>query len=464
MKTGLNGVFLLLLCMVTLTIQAQQKHRMTAKEAAEYARKNNILVKNALVDVQIQQQTNREITAAAYPQINASANTSYAPNITIQTIPNFIALGTYGVLAQEGVVDRNGNAIKPPSDVGFIEAQFGTRFNTIAGVSLQQLLFEGQVFVGLQARRTSMEFAMKNVEVTEENIRANIYKIYYQLAAGNTQLNIIDANIARLEKLLSDTRKLYENGFAERLDIDKLTVQLSNLQTEKQKVVNSIENGYLGLKLLMGMPVKDTLILTDTVNYEEIRSGVLDATLYNYSDRVEYQYAELGKKLNEYNIKRYQLTYFPTVALSSNYNYLRQSNKFGFGGNWNPSSMIGLQISVPIFDGFARAARIQRARLQLEQTQNRIEDLKRTIDREVQQAVNNYTNALATLDNQKRNMELAEKVYNQTKKKFEIGTGSQTEINNANADLRVAQSSYISALYDAIIAKIDFLKATGKLQ
>jgi outer membrane protein TolC len=191
---------------------------------------------------------------------------------------------------------------------------------------------------------------------------------------------------------------------------------------------------------------------------------VLDATLYTYNDRVEYQYAELGKTLNEYNIKRYKLTYFPTVALSSNYNYLRQSDKFGFGGNWNPSSLIGIQISVPIFDGFARAARVQRARLELEQTNNRIENLKLTIDQEVQQSVNNYTNALATLDNQKRNMELAEKVYNQTKKKFEIGTGSQTEINNANADLRVAQSSYITALYDAIIAKIDFLKATGKLQ
>jgi outer membrane protein TolC len=463
MKRGFLGGMMIGGCCIVLTAGAQQKHLMTAHQAAEYAAKNNVLVKNALVDVQIQQQTNREITAAAFPQVNANINTSYSPNITIQTLPNFIAAGTYGVLSQEGVVDRNGNSIKPPTDIGFIEAQFGTKFNTIAGVSLQQLLFEGQVFVGLQARRASIEFAQKNVEVTEENIKANIYKIYYQLAAGNNQLAILDANIARLQKLLSDTRKLYENGFAERLDIDKLTVQLSNLQTEKQKVITSFENGYLGLKVLMGMPVKDTLVLTDTVNYEEIRSGVLDATLYNYNDRPEFQYAELGKTLNEYNIKRYKLTYFPTVALASNYNYLRQSNKFGFGGNWNPSSLIGLQINVPIFDGFARAARIQRAKLQLEQTSNRIEDLKLTIDREVQQAINNYTNSLATLDNQKRNMELAEKVYNQTKKKFEIGTGSQTEINNANADLRVAQSSYIGALYDAIIAKIDFLKATGKL-
>jgi outer membrane protein TolC len=309
-----------------------------------------------------------------------------------------------------------------------------------------------------------MQFARKNVEVTEENIKANIYKIYYQLAAGSNQVNILDANILRLQKLSDDTRKLYEAGFAERLDVDKVTVQLNNLQTEKQKVMNGIDNGYLGLKVLMGMPVRDTLVLTDSITYDEIRSGVLDATLYNYADRKEYQYAELGMKLNEFNIRRHKLTYLPTVALSSNYTVLRQANKFGFGGPWNPGSAIGLRISVPIFDGFARAARIQSARLQLEQTQNRIEELKLTIDRDVQQSINDYTSALATLETQKRNMELAEKVYGQTKKKYEIGTGSNLEINNADTELRIAQSNYIDALYDGIIAKIDFLKATGKLQ
>jgi len=464
MKTGFKVLLLFIFSSLALATNAQQRHELTAKEAAQYANKNNALVKNALVDVQIQAQTNREITANAFPQINGYAGINYFPSIGVQRFPNFIAAGTYGVLTDEGVKDANGNAIIMPNDFGFIEAAFGSKFNNSVGVDLQQLLFEGQVFVGLQARRTSMEFAQKNVEVTEENIKANIYKIYYQLSAGKNQLNILDANISRLEKLAGDTRKLYDNGFAEKLDIDKVTVQLNNLQTEKQKVLNTIDNGYIGLKILMGMPVKDTLVLTDSVTYDEIRNGVLDATIYNYSDRKEYQYAQLGRQLNEYNIKRYKLTYYPTVALSSNYALIRQSDKFGFGGKWNPTSLIGLRVSVPIFDGFARASRVQKARLELEQTENRIEELKLSIDSDVQQSINNYSSALITLDNQKRNMELAEKVYGQTKKKYEIGTGSTIEINNADTDLRIAQTNYINALYDAIISKIDFLKATGKLQ
>ncbi|RYY97458.1 MAG: TolC family protein [Chitinophagaceae bacterium] len=464
MNTRTNTWLLLLSLGASLGAGAQQRHALSAKGAADYASKNNVQVRNALIDIAIQEQTNREVTAAAYPQIAANAGITYNPLVLAQRFPNFIALGTYGVLAQEGVKNGTGSTIEMPSDVGFIEAAFGTKWTNNAGVTLQQLLFEGQVFVGLQARRATMEFARKGAEVTEEGIRANVYKIYYQLAASKFQVSILDANIARLEKLASDTRKLYDAGFAEKLDIDKVTVQLNNLSTEKLKVLNGVDNGYLGLKLLLGMPAADTLLLTDTVSYEDVRSGVLDATQYTYADRKEFQYAEKGIELNKYNIRRYKLTQLPTVALSSNYSLLRQADKFGFGGPWSKGAAVGLNVSVPVFDGFARAARVQRSRLQLQQSENQLEGLKLVIDRDVQLARNNFSNALATLDNQKRNMELAEKVYNQTKKKYEIGSGSNTEITNANADLRVAQSNYINALYDALVAKVDFLKATGKLQ
>jgi outer membrane protein TolC len=368
------------------------------------------------------------------------------------------------VLTDEGVVNGSGQPIKSPNDFGFIQAQFGTRFVNTVGASLQQLLFDGQVFVGLQARRSSIDFRNKAVEVTEENIRANVYKVYYQLAASKSQIAILEANIANVQKFLSDTRKSFENGFAEKLDISKLEVQVNNLLTERQRALNNISNGYIGLKFLMGMPIRDTLILTDSITYNDIRSGVLDAAQYNYEDRKEYQYAQLGLKLGEYNIRRYKLSKLPTVSLTSNFNYLRQANNFGFGGQWFPSSLIGLNVNVPIFDGFARKARLTRAQLEQQQTVNNIENLKLTIDSDVQQAINNYTSALATLDAQNRNRELAEQVYNQTRLKFQEGIGSNTEISAALTDLQTAQNNYILALYDASNAKIDFLKATGKLQ
>jgi outer membrane protein TolC len=428
---------------IVLSARAQQRHEFSAKDAVEYAKKNNAQVKNALIDILIQQQTNKEVTASAYPQINSSLNGTGYVKLPTTLLP--------------------GEFFGQPAGT-HIPVKFGTKFNESAGVTLQQLLFDGQVFIGLQAREATMQFARKAAEVTEQSIIANVYKIYYQLAASKNQLSILDANIARVEKFLSDTRKSFDNGFAEKLDISKLEVQLANLRTEKQKAQNSIDNGYLGLKVLMGMPIQDVLVLTEIINEDDIRNNVLDASAYNYTDRKEYQYAELGKRLNQYNVRRYKLAKLPTVSLNAAYNTSRQANEFGFDAPWFKTSYVGLSINFGIFSGGAKDARIQSARLELQKTQNNLDALKLSIDNEVKQAINTYNSALATLDDQKRNMTLAETVYNQTQLKFQNGVGSQTEISTAQSDLLVAQNNYILALYDAINARIDFLKATGKLQ
>ena len=100
----------------------------------------------------------------------------------------------------------------------------------------------------------------------------------------------------------------------------------------------------------------------------------------------------------------------------------------------------------------------------MEQTQNQLNDLKNSIDNSALQAVNNFRAAISTLDDQKRNVDLAERVYSQSQRKFESGLGSLLDITNAQADLSIAQSNYINAMYDAVIAKIDYLYATGQLK
>ena len=197
-----------------------------------------------------------------------------------------------------------------------------------------------------------------------------------------------------------------------------------------------------------------------------IKDGMLENLKFNYEDRKEYQLAQLGTKLREYNVKRYKMTYIPTVALSADYNRLSQSNKFGFfsGSQWFPASAIGVNVSIPIFDGFARDARIKQAKIALQQSQNDLEGLQRNIDQEAETALNNYKSALATLDAQKKNIDLAETVFNQARLKREQRLGTTLEITTAQADLQVAQSNYILAMYDAIKAKVDYFKAIGRLK
>lgn len=428
--------------------QQQQKqpeaHAFSIRQAIDYAHAHNVQVKNSLLDYQLQVQTNRSVTAGALPHISGSGNLTDYIDIPTNLLPAEFFGGAAGT---------------------FIPVKFGTKYNATGSITLSQTLFDGQVFVGLQARKASLDYAHKATEVTEQMIKVNVYKIYYQLAASKTQMGILDANIARAEKLLHDATLMHDNGFTEQIDVDKNNVQLANLKTEKLKVQSIIDNGYLGLKYLMGMPMRDTLVLTDSITDNEIKANLPD-TGYNYNDRKEYQYLQIVKNLNQYNIKRYRLSLLPTLTLNGVYSKMAQRTKFDFfnGGDWFTTSYLGLTLNVPIFDGFAKRSNIRTAQIQLQQTQNKIQDLELSIDTSVIASRRTFTVAIQTLDYQKKNMEVAERVYNQAKKKYEAGLGSTTDINMAEADLKTAQNNYIAAMYDAIIARIDYTNAIGRLE
>jgi outer membrane protein TolC len=465
-KLRLNNVFLVTGILMCATVNAQKKNEFSIKQCVDYATKNSVQVKNALLDIQIQQQFNRQVTANAFPQVNASAGITHYIDIPVQSLPNFISPATYQVLVNEGVKNGNGQAITMPNggDFGTIAAKFGVPWTSSAGFDVSQLLFDGQVFVGLQARNGVEQFARKNAEVTQEQIKANVYKIYYQLAVAKKQVGVLDANIERFEKLLHDTKEIYKNGFAEKLDVDKVTVQLNNIKTEKEKIENMIAAGNSGLKFLMNMPQKEELILTDTLNEAILKEDILNAN-YNYSDRKEIQLLKIAEKLGGYNVRRYQLSKIPTVAAFASYSKNAQRSSFNFfnKGDWFTTSLVGIKVSIPIFDGNRRNALIQQSKYELQKTKNNIEQLQAAIDYDVEQSRIKMKSALLTLDNQRKNIQLAESVYNTTKKKYEQGLGSNQEIYNQQTELRVAQTDYYNALYDAISAKVDWLKAVGKL-
>lgn len=459
------GILLLLSGFVANAQQgnASAINEFSAKQAAEYAMKNAVQVKNALLDIELQRQTNKQVTAAALPQITGSGSLNYNPNVAVQSFPNFIAAGTYGVLVANNVKDGNGNPIAAPSDYGVINAAFGAKYSLSGGIDLKQLLFDGQVFVGLLARKETINNAELAADVTKQQIKANVYKIYYQLVVGQKQISTINANISNYDKLLHDTKEIYKNGFAEKLDVDKVQVQLNNLNTQKLKAQNQIDAGLAGLKFLMNMPQKDSLVLTDTLSEEELKSNILDEA-YNYEDRKEFQQLESAVKLEKYNVTRYRLSKLPTLSLSANYSKSAQRQQFDFfQAPYFTSSFVALHLNVPIFDGGAKNANIASAKLDLLKTENNMEQLKASIDNDVVQSRINMKSALYTMDSQEKNIKLAQNVYNTTKLKYEQGLGSNQEINQAQTDLVTAQNNYYSSLYDAIIAKINYLQAAGKL-
>ena len=438
---------LLILISSSLGTYAQEGKKiesLSIQEAVAYAKQHSYQVKKVLEDVRIQQQVNREVTASALPQVNGSFNFINNIKLPVSLVPGEFFGGAPGT---------------------FIPVQFGVQYSATTGAELNQILFDGQVFVGLQARNAAMEFARKNAEITEEAIAVNVHKVYYQLLIGEQQLDLYHDNIERFEKLYHDTREIYKNGFAEQLDVDKVNVTLTNLRTDSLKLKTQLNNGYLGLKMLLGMPLTDSLVLTDQLNDELIKENLLDSA-YSFTDRREFQLLQIGKELNDYNVKRYKLMALPTVSAFGNYFTNAQRNEFDFfksGGRWFQQSTLGLRINIPIFDGNRRRALLEQARSAVRKTEYDMELLKLSIENDVASARNRFRDAVLAVDAQQKNIELAERVFDQTKKKYEQGLGSNTEINTAQTELRSAQTNLYAALYDAALAKVDYLKAIGKI-
>ncbi|MFN9710280.1 MAG: TolC family protein, partial [Bacteroidota bacterium] len=411
---------------------------------------------------------NKEITGLALPQISGTAQAAHYLTLPMVLFPSQGRTDIYNVLSQEGVKDGNGNAIQPKREFFVQEFSFVQPWSINAGVTMNQLLFQPEVFTGLMARRTLMDFASKNIKVAEDKTIEQVQKAYYQVLIAQQQKEVLDKTITRIEKLYADQQQLYKNGFIEKLDLDKTTVSLNNIKSTQTQLRNLIELGYASLKFATGVMQEDTLTLTDVLNDELIKQNLLEEEV-DYENRSEMQLLQTAEKLGKIDLKRYQLGYIPTIAffyqfqqqgqLNKNFSAIRGSDWF-----WFNSNLIGLSINVPIFDGLQKKYQIDQAKIALQKTRNSKEQFRQAADLEHHASRINLRNAILNMDMQKKNLQLAEQVYQTTKKKYEQGLGNTFEVLQSDAELQRAQGSYFDALFNAVIAKINFQKAIGKLR
>lgn len=466
-KLWLARTLALSLFMGPAALQAQQVHQLTVKDAVELAFKNVVELKNLQLDYQIQDAKNREILGSALPKITGALSMSHYLKLPLILFPDGSEAAIYNVLQREDV--RNGTGTPVPNRPTFAlrQVSFQQPWNASAGATLEQLLFQPDVFVGLQARRAALDYATANIEVAKEKIKDSAYKRYYAILIAEKQLVFLNDGMKRMEKLLNDNTIMYKNGFAEQLDIDRAQVALNNLRTTKSILESGIQMGYTGLKFALGVSQKDSVVLKDTLSAEMVKANILsEGDNFRYEDRKEIQQLAVVKKLQQLDVKRYKLGYWPTVAAFVNYSTNGQGQKFILTDRdafWLNASLVGLNINVPIFDGNQRKYKIKQAQLALAKVENSTQFVKQAIDLEQKLVQEALKSSLHNLDVQERNIKLAQQVYNTTKKKFEQGLGSSFEVIQAENALQESQSRYFDALYNAVIAKVSFLKSLGKL-
>ncbi|MES2448221.1 MAG: TolC family protein [Bacteroidota bacterium] len=424
---------------------AQQKDttaNFSLQEAITYAQTHQVNILNAKIDEQIAINTVKKTIGIGLPQV--SANASFQDFLKV---PTSLLPGDF--FGQPGT---------------FVPVKFGVKYNSAIGLEASQLLFDGSYLVGLKASRTFKELSVKNTGRTKIETTVAVTKAYYSVLVSNEQLALIDANLERLKKSLSDTEQLFKNGFVEKIDVDRLSVLNNNLLTERENVIRLLALNVNLLKFQMGMTVGSTLTLKDKISDVKVDQAQVLADGQVYNKRIEYSLLQTQKKLNELDVKRYKSLFLPSLAAFGSTSANFQNDNFrNLYDNRFPTTVVGLRLSVPIISGGQKLYDLRNAKLESLKTDNNLVNLENVINLEVSQAQTTYLNGQKSLENQQRNMDLAKEVLRVTKIKYDQGVGSSLEVTTAETSLKEAQNNYINALYDMLINKVNLDQALGNI-
>ena len=442
---------------------SQGQNSFSLKEAIHYAQNNSSAIQMERLKIADAEGQIDEYTSIGIPKINGKAGYTHYFDIPTSILPDFISPSVYNVLFDEGLLER-----RDLETAGGIPAQFGTENIVDVGVDLQTLILDGSYFVGLRAQHLYRDLVAKRYDEVVYNARESISLAYLTVLNIGENQELLDRNISNLEKLYNETQAIYENGFAEKLDADRLRLSLQNLKSERQNLERLKDVAVFALKYNMGYPVDDEIVLTDKFDDHVGQALVEDLSQFediSFEDRVEYASLETAVELQDLNVKRLKMGYLPSLSGFASYGAQLQRNDL-FDGNeneWFKTSLVGVNLNVPIFDGLQRHAQIQRAKISRENTLLQKSLFEQTVMLQVNSTYLDYINAREKVTNSSDNMALAQEIYDVTQIKYREGVGSSLEVTQAESELYRSQSNHSAALFDLVNAAIKLKAAKGHL-
>lgn len=447
LKANKQSFILSLVMILFTTANAQESNNVnySLQQSIDYAIKNSPNYLNSELDLKNAEYRKKEITGLGLPQVSGSVDLKNYLELPTQLLP--------------------GQFFGAPAGT-YIPVRFGTKYNSTAGINASQLIFSSDYIFGLKASTEFINLSKISVTRSKAELVSQVSKAYYTVIINRDRIKLLDANVVRLKKILDDTKAFNKQGFAELIDVERLEVQYNNLTTEKDKTVRLIGLSETVLKFQMGYKLSDPIILSDSLNintdtFEELSSSKIDIT-----KRPDYQLLKAQQSLLDIDVKRLKWGYMPTLAAYGAYQYNAQREKFDFldtEQQWFKIALIGATLNLTIFDGFQRHNKIQQAKISSLKNLNTIKAIEQAGELEATVASITYNNAYQSVLVQKKNMVLAQHVYDVAQKKYQGGVGTSLEIVNAETSLKEAQTNYYNAVYDMLIAKIDYQKAIGTL-
>ncbi|TXN37425.1 TolC family protein [Flagellimonas hymeniacidonis] len=429
-----------LLLIIPLFSQAQEdKSSFSLDEAIAFALQHNYSVINADRDIVDAQKQKWETIAGGLPQIDGAISYQNQLKQPVSQIPAEFFGGEPGT---------------------FQEVVFGQPQSATATATLKQQIFDGSYIVGVQATKAFLSYSQNNKEKTDLDVRKAVVEAYGNVLLAQESVLISENNKATLEKNLYETKRIYENGLGDEESVDQLQITLSSIESQLKNARRLEKITLQMLNLMMGLPITSPTELTENLDdlaQKQIDLGLLDSE-FNIENNVDYK---LALNLNEqryYEHKLEKSRALPSLNAFVNYGGNSFSDSFNFlssGQKWFGQSILGFDLSIPIFSSLKRSASTQRAKIALEKAKTQFTEAQEQIRLQLESAKSDYILSIEEYDTSKQNLKLAERIENKNQIKYSEGLATSFELRQAQTQLYSTQQEYLQSMVDVINRKTE---------
>lgn len=402
-------------------------------ELVEYALQNKISIQQVNLDERIGKEEIASSLSGWLPQVSANGGYNYYMQI-------------------------------PSNVIGGQTIQMGQRNSGSLTFQADQALLNPELLLANRASKYLRETYRQDIEAEKINTVALVSKAYFDILTTEEQIKIIEENIARLSKQFNDAKARYETGMVDKTDFKRAQISLNNAYADLKKTTEVQKYKYDYLKLLIGLELNTDLSIS--LENKALENEIhLDTTqMLNVESRIEYKQIQTLKELQRANTQYARWNFLPRVSAFANYQMNFRNNSFSklFNNNY-PSSILGLSLNIPIFQGGKRIHDLRKSKLQEERLNWDLKELENNIETEYSAAITNYKANVIDWKNALENVDLSKEVYSTIKLQYDAGIKTYLDLMTAETDLRTSQINYLNALYSILASKIDVQKALGNI-
>ncbi len=433
---------MILLGGMSMGIASAQMH-LSLNQAIEIALSDNPTIKVADLEIERYDYVYKQTVSSLYPQLSVSGQYSLA--IRNQQMAEGLSFGGKNT------------------------------FNATASLSLP--LFAPSVYRQMKLTKTQMAMAVESARANRIDMVAAVRSSFYNVLLAEQSMKVLQEAYETTQRVVDNTKELFENGLAAEYDYITAQVQLSNLKPQLLQAEKGIELTKLQLKMYLSIPEEVEINIIGEL--DNFRDNVLMHTDYDVdlSKNTTIVNLELQSELLDHQEKLIQTTRMPTIAAFGQISYIGQErvNLGGLLGGmtggattenqskfwWQYPINIGAQISIPLFAGFNKTNQIKAIRNQRAQLDVQRDYAERGVKLQVQQSINTLLTARETMLANELTVEQAQKAYEISYTRYSAGAGTILELNNSLLTLTQAQLNYSQAIYDYLSAHAAYEKALG---